>query len=174
MRSTFVEVFLERKCVFVLTDIPFGYKSRYILHIKTNNKTGKTLLRLTDCYIFKLRRKYAYCRKNLLTPDLIKYKNKEHLLFGVKHSDFLVYCRQSAAVYDYYTRWMTDMNTGLRNISLSLRQISFMSISAYRDGLRNFWVQCNYYFGGAPLTHKNQITIRTPSTEQNSRNINDC
>lgn len=61
--------------MFVLTDLPVGYISRYTLHIKTNIKTGKTVLRGTDYYIFKQRRKYSCYRKKLLTPDLTKYKN---------------------------------------------------------------------------------------------------
>lgn len=61
--------------MFVLADLPVGYSSRYTLHIKTNSKTGKTVLRRTDCYIFKLRKKkYACYRKKLLTLELSKYK----------------------------------------------------------------------------------------------------
>jgi len=77
----------------------------------------------------------------------------EQLPFGVQHSGFQSYFRRSAALYDYYTRWMTDMETGLRNISHSLRQISLMSVSVYRDGLRNSWAQCNYSFGGPIQTY---------------------
>jgi hypothetical protein len=61
--------------MFVLTDLPVAYLSRYTLHVKTNSKTGKTVLRRTDCYIFKLRKKFACCRKKLLTLELSKYKN---------------------------------------------------------------------------------------------------
>ena len=61
--------------MFVLTDLPVGYISRYTLHIKTNSKTGKTVLMRTDYYIFKQRRKYSCYMKKLLTPDLTKYKN---------------------------------------------------------------------------------------------------
>ena len=61
--------------MFVLTDLPVGHISRYALHIKTNSKTGKTVLRRTDYYIFKQRRKYSCYRKRLLTPVITKYKN---------------------------------------------------------------------------------------------------
>ena len=74
--------------MFVLTDLPVGYISRYTLHIKTNSKTGKTVLMRTDYYIFKQRRKYSCYMKKLLTPDLTKY-NSCHLEYTIQAFYFI-------------------------------------------------------------------------------------
>lgn len=139
--SAFDDIFLEMKYVFALTDMLVGNTSRHTLCIKTNCKTGKTVLRRADFCVFKLRRKFACYRNKLLTRDLIKYKNNRTAAIWSTTFSFTVIFSAVCSPYMSITpgEWQKlQQGFGLFPIRSS----------AYRDGLRTVWAKCNHNFRG--------------------------